>query len=208
MPLLRKPPIGTAKWLASRCLNVLSLYILVSGGLMIIMVLAVEGTPNFSPGWLLIFLGLVTMTAGVSGIGRTVGVCFFINVVFNSFASFGSAVFGLALFSRRSTVLKNFHSKKYSDKRIDKFLQSLTWAYLALFVAEILSIFCGIMIRRCASGESYETLEDTRNRRELALGKMRQDLSLGEGKSDKRKADSIADKMKDKYGKWSHEQWN
>ncbi|KAJ7567689.1 hypothetical protein O6H91_01G002300 [Diphasiastrum complanatum] len=188
MPLLRKPPIGTAKWLASRCLNVLSLYILVSGGLMIIMVLAVEGTPNFSPGWLLIFLGLVTMTAGVSGIGRTVGVCFFINVVFNSFASFGSAVFGLALFSRRSTVLKNFHSKKYSDKRIDKFLQSLTWAYLALFVAE--------------------TLEDTRNRRELALGKMRQDLSLGEGKSDKRKADSIADKMKDKYGKWSHEQWN
>ncbi|KAJ7567690.1 hypothetical protein O6H91_01G002300 [Diphasiastrum complanatum] len=169
MPLLRKPPIGTAKWLASRCLNVLSLYILVSGGLMIIMVLAVEGTPNFSPGWLLIFLGLVTMTAGVSGIGRTVGVCFFINVVFNSFASFGSAVFGLALFSRRSTVLKNFHSKKYSDKR---------------------------------------TLEDTRNRRELALGKMRQDLSLGEGKSDKRKADSIADKMKDKYGKWSHEQWN
>ncbi|XP_024543867.1 uncharacterized protein LOC9643117 isoform X2 [Selaginella moellendorffii] len=81
-------------------LNLLHLFILVCGGLIVIMVPVIQGgSPNFSPGWLLIILGGVTIVAGASGIGRTVGPCFWINIVFNCFAALGSIVYSLASFS-------------------------------------------------------------------------------------------------------------
>ncbi|EFJ38850.1 hypothetical protein SELMODRAFT_403094 [Selaginella moellendorffii] len=140
-------------------LNLLHLFILVCGGLIVIMVPVIQGgSPNFSPGWLLIILGGVTIVAGASGIGRTVGPCFWINIVFNCFAALGSIVYSLASFSNREKVARSFRSKRFSANEV---------------IVNVLGVFFGSLARQLKNSEGPQ---ESFERRSIALQRLSVDL--------------------------------
>ncbi|GAQ85755.1 hypothetical protein KFL_002520150 [Klebsormidium nitens] len=187
--------------------------IVVLGGIcMIIMVILLEspGAPSVAPGWTCIILGVITLLAGVFGFAADTNVALYIiHLGFAALAILGCASATLATFvnARRITDSTHFNPKRFSDPKVLKFFKGAAWAFLAVLLAEIVEIVLGVIVRRCLPDDRYIDLAEYNGERRQVIMDIKAKADKNTDRTEKARTQKLADKMKDKYGKWSHEDW-
>jgi len=191
-------------WIALKFINS---FILICGALTIVMSFAINPKPSFSPGWLLIILGIETMVAGITGIGGTnLPCCYVSHIILMSISIFGIGVFALAVIGERSNVLASFKETRFTLDVVDKFLSQVCWAYLFLCGVEVCGLVGRCLFQRLSLGD-FQTIDQIQENHKFSLGKVRHELDERNERVEKTNATNIGDKMKDKYARWSHESW-
>lgn len=174
------------------------------GILTVVMSFEINPVPTFSPGWLLILLGATTMLGGMTGFGgTTLPCCYKSHLILMNISIFGTAVFCLCMFGQRPKVVASFKSTRFSEATVDQYISSISWVYVFVVIIEGVAVVARVFFQRMATREQFETLEQTQQYRETALGKMRQDLGSRSDKVDAKRSNNLDARMQDKYARWS-----
>ncbi|KAH9551798.1 hypothetical protein CY35_09G031700, partial [Sphagnum magellanicum] len=158
----------------------------ICGALTIVMSFAINPKPSFSPGWLLIILGIETMVAGITGIGGTnLPCCYVSHIILMSISIFGIGVFALAIIILqlsawlflmfRSNVLASFKETRFTLDVVDKFLSQVCWAYLFLCGVEVCGLVGRCLFQRLSLGD-FQTIDQIQENHKFSLGKVRHEL--------------------------------
>ncbi|CAM6086026.1 unnamed protein product [Calypogeia fissa] len=202
MPLAREAKIPLNRLVLNRVLKTLNVVVIVSGALIILMVLYIQQIPTFCPGWLLIFLGGLVITGGLSGFGgTTLPCCYITHVVTMACSGFGVLVFSLVLFGERAKVVTSFESPKYTDVQVDSILMHCSWAYLVLSGLQICCIIGRSILQKMTS-DAFQTFEQTRDNRNITMSQMCRDVGEQHERVDRTAANKVEEKMASKYGEW------
>ncbi|BBN10588.1 hypothetical protein MPTK1_5g04810 [Marchantia polymorpha subsp. ruderalis] len=202
MPLAREAKIAFRRLALNRGLKFFNVVVIVAGALTIIMVITLQQPPTLCPGWLLIFLGILTMVGGLSGFGgTTLPCCYMTHLTSMGVSNLGTLIYALTLFGQRPKILEAFGPTKYAVESVDKFLITCSWLYLTLAVIQVLLIGGRCTLQRMTT-EIFETLEQTLAARNAAMGALRRELGEQESRVDKTLTNKIEEKMASKYGEW------
>ncbi|KAH7372959.1 hypothetical protein KP509_17G031200 [Ceratopteris richardii] len=204
MVLLRRAERGCWHTCAVYSFIFINSLIIVGGLSTMSMVLVLQKHPK-APGLAILFLGLGTVFAGLAGLLEQKRSVCIAHGVLCSLSAFGSAVLSLFIFSNKVKIVKQFESPQFDDVELSKFFWSAAWAFLFLFVIEVLGIFFGFLLHCYLSLHPYETLDETRQRRAQGFFNFHKDIGAASEAANTRQAKSLASKMTKKYGKWSHE---
>ncbi|KAL2614231.1 hypothetical protein R1flu_025923 [Riccia fluitans] len=200
MPLAREAKIPAKRLALNRCLKAFNTIVVVSGALTIVMVVCLQQPPKFVPGWLLIFLGGITMAGGLSGYGgTTLPCCYMTHLIATGVSGFGNMVFSLCLFGQRPKVLNSFGTTRYTADSVDKFLVTASWLFLTVTIIQM-CLIPGRIILQNMKYETFETLEETRANRGQMMSQMRREVSEQEGRVDKTISNKLEERMAGKYG--------
>ncbi|CAK9237330.1 unnamed protein product [Sphagnum troendelagicum] len=165
-------------------MDLLYVSILICGALTIVMSFGINPKPSFSPGWLLIILGIETMVAGITGIGGTnLPCCYVSHIILMSISIFGIGVFALAIIAE-----------------VDKFLSQVCWAYLFLCGVEVCGLVGRCLFQRLSLGD-FQTIDQIQESQKNSLGKVRHELDERNERVERTNATNIGDKMKEKYAR-------
>ncbi|KAI5066137.1 hypothetical protein GOP47_0018761 [Adiantum capillus-veneris] len=205
MVLLRRAERGWLHTLTICFYIFLNLLILVAGILLMSMVLVLQRHPK-APGLAILFLGLETIFAGVAGMFEQRRRSFCITYeCLCAISAFGSAVLFLFIFSQESKIVDQFESSQFDRVKLTTLFWSAGWAFLFLFVIEAVAMFLAFLLHCYSPLNSYETLDETRQRRAFGFFGLRNDIGIAKERANVKQAKSLASKMNKKYGKWTHE---
>mmetsp|Transcript_68305 Transcript_68305/g.216104 ORF Transcript_68305/g.216104 Transcript_68305/m.216104 type:complete len:179 (-) Transcript_68305:11-547(-) len=154
----------------------------------------------------------ITATAGL--LCATNSRCCIITYVVLALLAAGGELAIAALFHfKKDMAVEEFAKyKKYSEKRVDTFMQVTQYVFFGAAVVEILTIILASIMRCCMpSSPEYEEmdLEQRRDmRRNEAMDKLKLDRMKAEEKMDT-KSNRLADRMRAKYGKYTEDdEWD
>ncbi|XP_024386032.1 uncharacterized protein [Physcomitrium patens] len=195
---------GNLAFLSAGILSILSLVAAVGGVSMIVIVFVMDHSPS-RVGWLFIIVGGFTVASGLLGVfSSDRRDCFTWQMVFLLFSTLGLLAAALTIFFKPNEVLGLLHYKNVSEDRA-RWILRLEAAFFAItFCINTVIAILGICVNCCDVVDHYEDLEKT-NRSKSALGRTQTEAIKRAAKNEETKASKLAQKMKDKYGKWTQE---
>ncbi|CAK9268395.1 hypothetical protein BDL97_02G075400 [Sphagnum fallax] len=192
---------GQLAFVSTGLLSILNLLATIGGIAGIVIICALEHAPS-SIGWLLIVVGGFTVASGLVGIftSNRRG-CFTWQAVLLMFALVGLILASLVIFFKPTLVLQRMNLKisESSARKIMKFQAAI---FFIVFCIDVMVLILGTCVNCCDLVDYYEDLE-LANRKRADLGSTQAESGRRSSKKEDTKASQLAQKMKDKYGKWT-----
>jgi len=192
---------GQVAFVSTGLLSVLNLLATIGGIAAIVVICALEHVPS-RMGWLFIIVGGFTVVSGLIGLctSNHRG-CFTWQAVLLMFALIGLISASLLIFFKPTQVLARMNSK-YSESTSWKIIKFQAAIFFIVFCIDVIVLILGTCVNCCDLVDYYEDLEMT-NRKRADLGRTQAESGRRASKKEDTKASQLAQKMKDKYGKWT-----
>ncbi|GBG45730.1 hypothetical protein CBR_g85947, partial [Chara braunii] len=187
--------------------RVLNLLVVAGGIAAIVMVFVIEKTPQSVVGLGLIGVGVVSVVTGMIGVcAASRNSCFGCYLLLAILTAGALATSALSIYLRPNEVRSRLHPRgNTSDADVKQILRIQGGIFAGMFVVSVAGIVLAFFISCCdLVNYNYEDLESS-DRRRTDLQKIREDAKKGVDKKAPSRAAALADKMREKYGKFSDE---